>query len=75
MLVKIVHVKYCPANWQTALQQHRFSTFGGCHTPPHSPNSYAPASASSRAVLQYTTAASAGSRVPYITIFCSTLKL
>ena len=43
MLVKIVHVKYCPANWQTALQQHRFSTFGGV-TPPHPPppNSYAP---------------------------------
>ena len=34
MLVKIVHVKYCPANWQTALQQHRFPTFGGCHPPP-----------------------------------------
>ena len=33
------------------------------------------ASAGSRAVLQYTTAASAGSCVPYITIFCSTLKL
>ena len=34
MLVKIVHVKYCPANWQTALQQHRFSTFGGVSDPP-----------------------------------------
>ena len=43
MLVKIVHVKYCPANWQTALQQHRFSTFGGVTPPPHTPpNSYAP---------------------------------
>ena len=34
MLVKIVHVKYCPANWQTALQQHRFSSLRGVSPPP-----------------------------------------
>ena len=42
MLVKIVHVKYCPANWQTALQQHRFSTFGGVSHPPTPPQQLRP---------------------------------
>ena len=41
MLVKIFHAKYCPANWQTALQEHFFQSLGVSH-PPHPPNSYAP---------------------------------
>ena len=41
MLVKIVHAKYCPANWQTTPQQHCFSTLGGV-TPSTTPQQLRP---------------------------------
>ena len=37
MLVKIVHVKYCPANWQTAYNNTVFQPLGVSH-PPHPPS-------------------------------------